>query len=175
MTDTTIYSTGIFPDVQKQVRDRLASFPEFAGIALIMQYEGSVESRIEEALATMSEDCRPGAAILIATPYLDESPKSRNSPGLLIDPFAVSLAAVEDVVLNSGDSGTGRRCIEWAVLCVQALKGWTPSGCNKPLTGLGRTISLAPSQGSRVQNNISLQTSLGLPLLRHPGEYGYTA
>lgn len=173
MSDTNIYSTGVIPDVQKQVRDRLASFADFNGVALIMQYEGSIESRISEALSVMTEGCRPGIAVLIATPYLDESPRSRNSPGLLIDPLAVSLAVVEDTIFNQAETGSGRRCIEWAILCVQALKGWTPTGCSKPLTGLGKTITLAPSQGSRVQNNVSLQTSVGLPLLRHQGEYGF--
>jgi hypothetical protein len=35
----------VFPDVQSSVRDRLASFSEFGGLAMILQYEGSIETK----------------------------------------------------------------------------------------------------------------------------------
>ena len=162
---------GEFPDIQKAVRDRLGAFPEFAGMALIMQYEGEVTSRIETALATLTEHARPGAALLIATPAAQET--GANLPLVKLDPFGLTIAAVEDTILNAPPEGSGRRALEWAVLALRALKGWTPPGCNKPLTGWGTTLALAPSQGQRVIVNLTLRTAINLPPLRLPGEYGY--
>jgi hypothetical protein len=54
-------NSGVFPDVQRSVRDRLASFTDFGGIALIMQYEGSIEEKLDSALAAMQEGMRMGA------------------------------------------------------------------------------------------------------------------
>ncbi|HOR69063.1 MAG TPA: hypothetical protein PLY53_15745 [Planctomycetota bacterium] len=175
MNETTTnqpLNSGVFPDVQRAVRDRLASFSDFGGIALIMQYEGSIDSRIEEALAVMKEGCRPGAALLIATPAAEEA--GPNLPTVRLDPFGVTVSAIEDTVFNAPPEGTGRRALEWAALALRALKGWTPPGCQKPLTGWGAALSLGPQSGNRVVVNLTLRTRVDLPPLRQPGEHGYT-
>jgi hypothetical protein len=165
-------NSGVFPDVQASVRDRLASFSEFGGLAMILQYEGSIDTKIDEALAVMTDGFRVGAALLIATPAAEE-----NAPNLAtvrLDPFGVTVTVVEDTVLNAPPDGTGRRALEWAVLALRALKGWTPPGCTKPLTPWGRTLALGPSKGARVIWNLTLRTKVELAPLRQPGEYGYT-
>ncbi len=165
-------NSGAFPDIQKAVRDRLAAFSEFGGIAMILQYEGSIETRIETALATMTEGYRTGVAFLIATPAAEDS--LPNIPTVRLDPFAVTITVIEDVTLNAPPDGTGRRALEWAVLALRALKGWTPPECSCPLKGLGNALSLGPSKGSRVVWNLTLKTRVDLEPLRLPGEYGYT-
>jgi len=165
-------SSGVIPDVQAAVRDRLASFSEFGGLAMILQYEGSIDTRLDEALAVMREGFRPGAALLIATPAAEET--GPNLPTVRLDPLGVTVTAVEDTVFNEPPDGTGRRAFEWAILALRALKGWTPPGCQKPLTGWGSAISLGPQQGSRVSVNLTLKTRVDLPPLRQPAEYGYT-
>jgi len=165
-------ASGVFPDVQRSVRDRLAGFSDFGGLALVMQYEGSIQSRIDTALATTSEHFRPGAALLIATPAAQDS--GPNLPTVRLDPFGLTLTAVEDVLFNADPGGTGRRALDWAVLALRALKGWTPAGCNKPLTGWGNTLALGNSQGSRVMVTLTLRTRIDLPPLRHEGEYGFS-
>lgn len=165
-------NSGVFPDIQKAVRDRLASFSDFGGLAMILQYEGSIDTRIDEALAVMTDGSRIGAAILIATPAAEET--GANLPVVRLDPFGVTVTVVEDTVLNAPPDGTGRRAFEWAVLALRALKGWTPPGCQKPLTAWGRALALGPSKGSRVVWNLTLRTKVELPPLRQPGEYGYT-
>lgn len=165
-------NSGVFPDIQKAVRDRLASFSAFGGLAMILQYEGSLDTRLDEALSVQTDGCRVGAALLIATPAAQES--GANLPTVRLDPFGVTITAVEDTFMNAPPAGTGRRALEWAVLALCALKGWTPPGCQKPLTGWGNTIGSGPSKGSRVIENLTLRTRVDLPPLRHPGEYGYT-
>ena len=163
---------GVFPDIQAAVRDRLASFSDFGGLAMILQYEGSIDTRLETALAVMADGVRPGAALLIATPAAEET--GANLPGVRLDPFGVTVTAVEDVNLNAPPDGTGRRAMEWAVLALRALKGWTPPGCNCPLKGWGNALSLGPSKGGRIVWNLTLKTAVHLPPLRLPGEHGYT-
>lgn len=165
-------NSGVFPDIQKAVRDRLASFSDFGGLAMILQYEGSLDTRIDSALAAMSDGCRPGAALLIATPAAEET--GANLPTVRLDPFGVTVTVIEDTVINAPPDGTGRRALEWAVLALRALKGWTPPGCQKPLTGWGSAISLGPQKGAKVIVNLTLKTRVDLPPLRQPGEYGYT-
>jgi hypothetical protein len=165
-------NSGVFPDVQTSVRDRLAGFSDFGGLAMILQYEGSIDTRIDNALAVMSEGFRPGVALLIATPAAEES--LPNVPSIRLDPFGVTVTVVEDTFMNAPPEGTGRRALEWAVLALQALKGWTPPGCNTPLKGWGNALTLGPSKGSRVVWNLTLKTRVDLAPLRMPGEYGYT-
>lgn len=165
-------NSGVFPDVQASVRDRLASFSDFGGLAMILQYEGSLDTRISEALAVMTEHCRPGCALLIATPAAEDT--AANVPVVRLDPLGVTVSVIEDTVFNAPPDGTGRRALEWAILALRALKGWTPPYCSKPLTPWGTSLSLGPSQGSRVIVNLTLRTKVELPLLRLPGEYGYT-
>lgn len=173
MSDTNQpLNSGVFPDVQAAVRDRLASFSDFGGLALILQYEGSIDSKIDEALAVMTEGYRMGAACLIATPAAEES--AANLPLIRLDPFGVTLSFVEDTTFNAPPDGTGRRALEWAVLALCALKGWTPQGCSKPLTPWGTALALGPSKGTRVIWNLTLRTKIELSPLRQPGEYGYT-
>ena len=165
-------NSGVFPDVQTKVRDRIASFSHFGGINMVLQQTGSVDSRIEEALAALGDDnSRPGAAILIATPMADDP---TSSIGIKLDPFQVTISCVEDTFSNEGDLGTGRRSLEWAILVLAALKGWTPEGCLSPLQGYGKVITLTPSRGTKVIYTVSLKTKINIPLLRHPGEHGYT-
>lgn len=172
MSDTNQpLNSGVFPDVQKAVRDRLASFSDFGGLAMLLQYEGSVDTRMEEALAVLADGMRSGVAMLIATPVAEEG--SPNTPQVILDPFGVTVTVVEDTELNAPPDGTGRRAFEWAVLALCALKGWTPPGCLKPLTSWGRTLQVAPSKGTRVVWNLTLKTKVGLAPLRQPGEYGY--
>lgn len=167
-----LYNSGVFPDIQRSVRDRLASFSDFGGLALIMQYEGDIDSRIATALATMTEGMRQGCALLIATPAAEETGK--NLPVVRLDPFGVTVSAVEDVIFNAGETGTGRRAMEWAILALRALKGWTPEGCSTPLHGWGNALGIGPGSGKRVIYNLTLRTRVDLLPLRHPGEYGYT-
>jgi hypothetical protein len=172
MSDTNQpLNSGVFPDVQTAVRDRLASFSDFGGLAMILQYEGSIDTRLDEALAILSEGFRPGAALLIATPAAEEG--APNLPQIRLDPFGVTVTAVEDTTFNAPPEGTGRRALEWAVLALRALKGWTPPGCTKPLTPWGTALALGPSKGTRVVWNLTLRTKVELPPLRQPGEYGY--
>lgn len=174
MSDTTNQpiNSGAFPDVQTAVRDRLACFSDFGGIAMILQYEGSLDTKIDTALAVMTDGCRPGVALLIATPAAEET--GANLPGVRLDPFGVTVTVVEDTNFNAPPDGTGRRALEWAVLALRALKGWTPPGCNCPLKGWGNALTLGPSKGSRIVWNLTLKTAVHLEPLRLPGEYGYT-
>lgn len=165
-------NSGVFPDVQTAVRDRLVSFSEFGGINMVLQQDGEIESKIETALATLgSETTRPGAALLIATPMADDL---TSSIGIKLDPYQITVTAVEDTVFNAGSNGSGRRSLEWAILALAALKGWTPPGCTAPLIGYGKVITLTPSKGTKVIWTVSLRTKINIPLLRHPGEHGYT-
>jgi len=164
-------NSGVFPDIQKAVRDRLASFSDFGGLAMILQYEGSIDSKLDEALSVQTDGFRPGAALLIATPAAEET--GANLPTVRLDPFGVTVTAVEDTFMNAPPDGTGRRAFEWAVLALRALKGWTPPGCQKPLTGWGNAISLGPQKGAKVIVNLTLRTKVELAPLRQPGEYGY--
>ena len=166
------FNSGVFPDIQAAVRDRLASFSDFGGLAMILQYEGSIDSKLDEALAVMSDGCRVGAALLIATPAAEET--GANLPTVRLDPFGVTVTVIEDTTFNAPPDGTGRRAFEWAVLALRALKGWTPPGCQKPLTGWGTALSLGPQKGARVIVNLTLRTRVDLPPLRQPGEHGYT-
>ncbi len=159
------------PDVQSAVCARLASFGEFGGVSILAQYEGSIDTRIDEALATMAEGRLQGVALLVATPAAQES--GPNLPTVRLDPLGVTVTVVEDTVLNVPPSGSGRRCLQWAVLALRALKGWTPPSCQKPLTGWGSTLALGPSQGQRVIWNLTLRTRVDLEPLRLPGERGY--
>lgn len=159
------------PDVQSAVCARLASFGEFGGLAIIPQYEGSIETRIDEALATMADGRLQGVALLVATPAAQET--GPNLPTIRLDPFGVTVTVIEDVTLNAPPQGSGRRCLEWAVLCLRALKGWTPDGCQKPLTGWGSGLALGPSAGQRIIWNVTLRTRVDLLPLRLPGEHGY--
>lgn len=172
-TDTTQpTNSGVFPDVQTRVRDRLASFSQFGGINMVLQQDGDIDSKIETALATLGSDTtRPGAALLIATPMADDP---TSSIGIKLDPYQVTVSCVEDTIFNTGDTGTGRRSLEWAILALAALKGWTPDGCLAPLIGYGKVITLTPSRGTKVICTVSLKTKINIPLLRHPGEHGYT-
>jgi len=173
MSDTNQpLNSGVFPDVQTAVRDRLASFSDFGGLAMILQYEGSIDTKLDTALAVMSDGFRPGAALLIATPAAEEN--APNLPVVRLDPFGVTITVVEDTVFNAPPDGTGRRALEWAVLALCALKGWTPPGCTKPLTPWGTALALGPAKGSRVIWNLTLRTKVELAPLRQPGEYGYT-
>lgn len=172
MTTNQPLTSGVTPDIQAAIRDRLASFSDFGGLAMILQYEGSLDTRLDEALATMRPGYRPGAALLIATPVAEES--ANNLPTVRLDPFGITISAIEDTLFNAPPDGTGRRALEWAILALRALKGWTPSGCLRPLTSWGTAISLGSQVGSRVIVNLTLKTRVDLPPLRHPGEYGYT-
>ncbi len=165
-------NSGVFPDVQTAVRDRLASFSHFGGIRMVLQQDGDIDSKIETALAELGDDTtRPGAAYLIATPMADDP---TSSIGIKLDPFQVTVSCVENTVFNEGDAGTGRRSLEWAILALAALKGWTPAGCLSPLVGYGKALTLTPSRGTKVIWTVSLKTKINIPLLRHPGEHGYT-
>jgi hypothetical protein len=166
-------NSGVFPDIQRAVRDRLAAFDAFAGLSMVLQYEGEIDSRIAAALATLTPGMRQGCALLIATPAAEET--GANLPFARLDPFGVTVSAVEDVIVNSGAGGTGRRAMEWAVLALRALKGWTPPGCGAPLRGWGDALSIGPGAGSRVIHNLTLRTRVDLAPLRLPGEYGYVA
>lgn len=173
MSDTNQpLNSGVFPDVQTAVRDRLASFSDFGGLAMILQYEGSIDTRLDTALAVMADGFRPGAALLIATPAAEEN--APNLPMIRLDPFGVTVTAVEDVTFNAPPDGTGRRALEWAVLALRALKGWTPPGCTKPITPWGTALALGPSKGNRIVWNLTLRTKVELAPLRLPGEHGYT-
>ena len=165
-------NSGVFPDVQSAVRNRLASFGEFGGIAMILQYEGSIDDKISSALAVMTDGCRAGVAFLIATPAAEDT--MPNLPYPRLDPFGVTVTVIEDTLFNAPPDGTGRRALEWAVLALRALKGWTPAGCSCPLQGWGNALTLGPSKGSKVIWNLTLKTRVELPPLRLPGEYGYT-
>jgi len=165
-------NSGVFPDIQKAVRDRLASFSDFGGLAMILQYEGSIDSKLDEALSVQTDGFQTGAALLIATPAAEET--GANLPTIRLDPFGVTVTAVENTFMNAPPDGTGRRAFEWAVLALLALKGWTPPGCQKPLTGWGNAISLGPQKGTKVIVNLTLKTRVDLLPIRHPGEHGYT-
>ena len=164
-------TTDLLPDIQQAIYQRLAAFPEFGGLAMILQQEGSIESRIDTALATISDGHQAGAALLIATPAANET--GANAPIVRLDPLGITITAIEDTTLNETPEGTGRRALEWAVLVLRVLKQWTPPRCTRPLTAWGSAITLAPTRGSRVMVNVALRTKLELPLLRLPGEYGY--
>jgi len=170
-TNQTLNS-GVFPDVQTNVRNRLASFSQFGGIRMVLQQEGNVDSKIDTALATLGDDTsRAGVVLLIAVPSVDDP---TSSIGIKLDPFQVTVTAIEDTFFNEGDDGTGRRAVEWAVLVLAALKGWTPEGCHAPLSGYGKVITLLPTKGTKVGYTVSLKTKVNIPLLRKPGEHGYT-
>lgn len=166
-------NSGVFPDLQRAVRDRLAAFDAFAGLEMILQYEGDIDSRIDTALATLADGMRQGCALLIATPAAEET--GANLPLVRLDPFGVTVSAVEDVLINTGDRGSGRRAMEWAILALRALKGWTPPGCGAPLHGWGNALSLGGGSKARVIYNLVLRTRVDLVPLRLPGEYGYVA
>jgi hypothetical protein len=169
---TTPRHSNVFPDVQRLIRDRLRSFSEFGQLAIIMQYEGDIDTHIDTALSTLRQGYRIGVALLIATPAAEES--GRNLPIVRLDPFGVTISAIEDITFNISDEGTGRRALEWATLALCALKGWTPPGCAAPLHGWGSAITLGQSSGQRVIVNLTMRTRIDLPPLRLPGEYGYT-
>jgi hypothetical protein len=159
------------PDVQAAVAARLASFPEFGGVSIILLNEGSVETRVDSALATMQSGRLAGIAILIATPVAEET--GPNLPTVRLDPLGVTVQIIEDVIFNKPPTGSGRRALQWAVLVLRALKGWTPTDCQKPLTGWGAAIAGLPQEGQRVRINVNLKTRVDLPPLRLPGERGY--
>lgn len=160
------------PNLQRHIAERLTAFSEFGGIAIITQYEGSINTRIEEALATITPGYQPGLAILIATPAAQDP--APNVPAVRLDPFGVTLTIIEDAVLNEPPTGSGRRALDVAILTMRALKGWTPPHCQSPLTGWGNALTLAPSEGARIIWHVTLKTRIDLPPLRLPGEYGYT-
>ena len=159
------------PDIQAAVCARLASFPEFGGVAVIPLHEGSVETRVESALATSRPGSLAGIALLVATPAAEET--GPNLPTVRLDPLGVTVQVIEDVIFNNPPAGSGRRALQWAVLVIRALKGWTPPGCQKPLTGWGSAIAGLPQEGQRVHINVNLKTRVDLPPLRLPGERGY--
>jgi len=170
-TNQTLNS-GVFPDVQTNVRNRLASFSQFGGLRMVLQQDGNVDSKIETALATMGDETtRAGVALLIAVPSVDDP---TNSVGIKLDPFQVTVSVIEDTMINEGEDGTGRRAVEWAVMVWATLKGWTPEGCHAPLMRHGKAISLVATKGMRVGYTVSMKTKINIPLIRHPGENGYT-
>jgi hypothetical protein len=170
---TDLLATGVFPDIQSAVRDRLAAFDVFSGLAMIRQYEGDIDSRIDTALATLTAGMRQGCAMLIATPAAEDT--GANLPFARLDPFGVTVSAVEDVLINAGAGGSGRRAMEWAILALRALKGWTPPGCGAPLRGWGNALTLGGGSKTRVIYNLVMRTRVDLAPLRLPGEYGYVA
>lgn len=160
-------------DIQKLAETRLREFPAFTGIRIILEREGDIGTKIATALKTAGGDYQPGAALIIGT--ASASIRAVQAPRLVIDPLAVTVTACESELFNKPPSGTGRRAGDLALEAAAALLGWTPPGCSRPLAPLAteNVQEASDGKGSAVAA-VTLATSLELPLLRRPGEYGYT-
>lgn len=160
-------------DIQSLVNARLRDFPAFTGIRIILEREGEIATKIATALKTAGGDFQPGAALVIGT--ASASIRSIQAARLIIDPLSVTVTACENELFNKPPAGTGRRAGDLALQAGAALLGWTPPGCARPLAPpAGENVQeAADGKGSAVAA-VTLTTSLELPLLRLPGEYGYT-
>jgi len=161
-------------DIQNLVERRIRSFPEFSGIRIILEHEGDIETKIDSALKTAGGDCKPGVALVIGT--ASGSIRQLQAARLVIDPLNVSITAVECALFNKPPNGTGRRAGDLAVLAAAALIGWTPDGCGRPMgSSSGNNVKEAGNEKGDAAASVVLTTSLEMPLLRKPGEHGFSA
>ena len=161
-------------DIQDAVISRLRQFPEFAGLAIIPEREADALTLINTALATAGAGgMRPGAALLVGSPA--SAVRAHNAARLVIDPLGVTLTAFENPLYNRPPAGTGTRAADLALAAAAALLAWTPPGCGRPLAAAPGPNVLEDADGKgNAAASVALETSLELPLLRLPGEYGYT-
>jgi len=160
-------------DIQSLVERRLRQFPEFSGVRIILEREGDIATRVSTALKTAGGDFRPGSAIVIGTAAAGL--RQVQAARLVIDPLGVEVTAFEQELFNKPPSGSGKRAGDLAAEAAAALTGWTPDGCGRPLApapGDSNIREAADGKGSAAAS-FSMATSLELPVLRLPGEYGY--
>ena len=161
-------------DLQTLTASRLRQFAAFAGIRIILEREGDIETRVKTALKTAGGDFRSGVALVIGT--ASASLRQVQAARLVIDPLAVTITACETELFNKPPSGTGRRAGDLAIEAAAALTGWTPPGCLKPLAPLaGDNVQEAADGKGNAVAAVTLATAIETPALRLPGEYGYTA
>lgn len=166
---------AISASIQDEVAQRLASFPVFAGIAIVKAWEGSIATKLEKALAVTPGSGVQGLAFLVATPTA--AMQMANSPALRLDPFNVGVAVVELPLLNQGEKGSRVPAFDWAVEVARALAGWAPSGCAAPLGSSGGRLDAVPEQpgAARIVANVILATKVNLAPLRLPSEAGFAS
>ena len=161
-------------DIQSLVERRLRQFPEFSGVRIILEREGDIATKISTALKTAGGEFRPGTALVIGTAAA--SLRQIQAARLVID-LGVEVTAFEQELFNKPPSGTGKRAGDLAAEAAAALTGWTPPGCGRPLApaaGDSNIREASDGKGSAAAS-FSMSTSLELPVLRLPGEYGYAA
>ncbi len=161
-------------DIQKLVESRLLPFPAFSGVRIILEREGDIATKVATALKTGGGAFRPGVALVIGT--ASARLRQIQAARLCIDPLGVTVTVFENELFNKPPSGSGKRAGDLACEAASALTGWTPPGCGKPLmpaAGEANIQEAADGKGGAVAA-FAMATSLELPLLRLPGEYGFT-
>lgn len=158
-------------DIQSLVEARLRQFAVFAGVRIILEREGDIGAKIATALKTSGGDFRPGTAILIGTAA--SSLRQVQAARLVIEPLRVEITAFENALFNTPPAGSGLRAGDLAIQAAAALTGWTPEGALRPLAPEGVIAEGADGKGGAAAS-VTLATAAEIPVLRLPGEYGYT-
>ncbi len=161
-------------DIQNLVERRLLAFPEFSGLHVILEREGDIENKVKTSLRTAGNEFRSGIAVVIGT--ASAGLRQVQAARIVIDPLAVTVTVTEVALYNKPPNGTGRRAGDLAMTAASALIGWTPAGCDRPLAPVPSDSVREASNGKGgAAASFTLATSLELPALRLPGEYGYNA
>lgn len=164
-------------DLQSLIEGRLRAFPVFSGVRIILLRDGDTATRIATAIKTAGADgFRPGTALTVGT--ASAGLRQVQAARLAVDPLGVTVTAFEQELFNRPPSGTGRRAGDLALDAAAALVGWTPPGCGRPLSpapGADSNIQEASDGKGCAVAAFTLTTSLELPVLRLPGEHGFTA
>jgi hypothetical protein len=85
------------------------------------------------------------------------------------------VTVTEVALYNKPPNGTGRRAGDLAMDGGVRADRVEPAGCDRPLAPVRPTASARVNGMGRAAASFTLATSLELPALRLPGEYGYNA
>lgn len=110
------------------LKTRIEAHAWFEDITVIIEDKGNIENDIQVALGTITEKhAKIGACIVILAPRA-KCPNP-NAPGPIIEPLIV-LSVLEDVLINQGDTGTGKAALQIVEMLMRRIHHFNSTDAN---------------------------------------------
>lgn len=118
---------------QVEIADRLCAFDYFGDIHVFAERQGDLAGKLDEALAgRVPKNGRIGVAVMVGVVRGDVN--NPNVPGPWFDRATVDVTVLEAVLLNTSQTGTGKACIDVAVMVGRVMHQYYPQGVGGEIT-----------------------------------------
>lgn len=110
---------------QKEIADRLSAFGYFSDIHVFVERQGDLAGKLDESLAgRLPKNGKIGVSLMVGV--VRANVEKPDVPGPWFDSATVDVTVFEAVLLNTSPTGTGKACVDVAVMVARVMHQYCP-------------------------------------------------